>query len=101
MRKSVIRNLSLLIALLALISMPVTAQVSGGMNEGSPYDGRVGEISIPPNQDDEICDGDEQSETVILDCFVTKATTDLDSPISGPRAKGPFPKKENVFFLVL
>jgi hypothetical protein len=74
------RNLCLLIALLALIGMPALAQVSSDINAGSNSD-RTAAISIPPNNDDEICDDEDDENMDILDCFVTKVTTDLDSPI--------------------
>ena len=70
------------IALFALLSAgaAVSAQVQRSDLNADPGTDGTASITVPPNNDDEVCDDEELLDTV-LDCNVTKVTTDLDSPI--------------------
>ena len=73
---------SLLMASLVLIAPVALAQLSGIYEEGSDDPFSRGENTIgDPVPDDEICDGSDETPDLILDCDVTKVTTDLDAAI--------------------
>lgn len=98
MRKSVtLIAYSLFIALFAVVISASVAQAQlTGMGEDMPdADDNIG-IGSPPDSDDEICDDEDEASDAVLDCFVTKVTTDLDAAIPTATFWGTFCETPNV-----